>query len=597
MGQPSSINSAPTSPAVNQHFLGETFGNFLLLSKVTSGGMAAIYLARPADTTANGRILIVKRILPQVANDPDFLEMFKSEIRVCMGFNHQNIVQIYDFGQVQHQPYIAMELVEGKNLRELLNQFIKKGKPMPVGVAVSIAAQAAAGLHYAHTFQNRVTGESLKVIHRDVSPQNILVSYDGNVKVIDFGIAKTFIDDVEQTMTGSIKGKVSYLSPEQVKREPLDAYSDVFSLGAVLWELLTGQKLFSLIGRDDMEIMHMIKDCGNVIRPPSKLNPAVPKALDDIVMKALHPSRFERYQTAEELQKDLRNFIVYSLPGFGYQDVAQCMRSTFQDEMKLEREFIKQLNQRGQAFLEDKLGRDKTAVTLTSSAPIAAEVPVYRGAGATNPEVPQLQQQQQQASPNTGSATSPSLVPGMSIQAPGLLSRLPNSPFVVSVPANMDLSASWTNFPRQERSSIFRPTRLKILVAALYASTVWFLKVDREYFFFERFLLPAEYVRLASMDPPARRPASIPAAPQAPGEVMLKLNIEGDKPGTPAQIYVNNQRIDAPLRMLKVPLDQKVALRIERKGAAPYRNEFVLRSSEFKGSTVFKLDVKMKPRR
>jgi serine/threonine protein kinase len=568
MSQTSSIGPTPAASASNQPFLGEMFGNFLLLSKVTSGGMAAIYLARPADSAANGRILVVKRILPQAANDPDFLQMFKSEIRICMGFNHQNIVQIYDFGQVAHQPYIAMELVEGKNLRELLNQLGRKGQPLPVGVAVSIAAQAAAGLHYAHTFQNRVTGESLKVIHRDVSPQNILVGYDGNVKVIDFGIAKTFIDDVEQTQTGSIKGKVSYLSPEQVKRESLDAYSDVFSLGAVLWELLTGQKLFSMIGRDDMEIMQMIKDCGTTIRTPSKLNPNVTKQLDDIVMKALHPSKTERYQTAEEFQKAPRDYIVFALLGFGYKDVAQCIRATFADEMKTEREFIRQLNQQGQTFLEEKVGRDKTSVTMPEA---VAEVPVYRGAGATNPMI--------------------------NMQAPGILAKVPNSPFVVAVPANMDLSASWTSFPRQEKVSVLKPTRLKLLMALLYVSTIWFLKVDQEYFFFQRFFLPSEVVRLASMDPPAiRQPASyrnssLPGPTPSVHEVLLKLNITPALHDAKTTIFLNNKKIDAPMNLVKVPLDQKVALRVERKGSAPYRNEFVLKSAQFSGSKLFKLDV------
>src|SRR5437868_5270421 len=157
----------------------KTFGQYLLLDRLAAGGMAEIYLARPLALRGDGRIVVVKRVLPQVADDPNFINMFRTETRVCVGFNHPNIVQMFDFGQVDRQPYIAMEYVEGRNLQDLISRYIKLGKALPLNVALTIIGRAADALHYAHSFRNRVTGEKICIVHRDVSPQNILVSYDG----------------------------------------------------------------------------------------------------------------------------------------------------------------------------------------------------------------------------------------------------------------------------------------------------------------------------------------------------------------------------------------------------------------------------------
>jgi eukaryotic-like serine/threonine-protein kinase len=538
-------------------FVGEIFGSFLLLSKLAQGGMAAVYFARPAEASANGRILIVKRILPQVADDPEFLKMFRTEIRVCMGFSHPNIVQIYDFGQVAHQPYIAMEYVEGKNLRQILNHFGRKGEKIPVGVAVSIAAQAAAGLHHAHTFCNRVTGEEMNVIHRDISPQNILLSYDGNVKVIDFGIAKAVIEDGEETRTGSIKGKVSYLSPEQARREPLDARSDIFSLGAVLWELLTGRKLFAPHEHHEFDVVDKIKQYKGGIQPPSSVNPEVPKQLDDIVLKALSASRHERYQTAGDFQRALRTFLVLSMPGFGYADVAKCIRASYEGEIREETELLKKLNQHGQKHLEEKQTHDVTRVSGTADLDLGGQ-PAQMVALAP---VVHYATHQPKSLEFTGSFNLVGLASGGAAVVRG--------------------GTPW-----------FKVTRLRVLGALLYLSTIWFLKVDREYMFFERLTVPSRVVRMASMDPPENY---VPT-PRTPREVMLHLDIQPETPGIPTAIFVNNQRIEAKDRVVKVPLDRKVQVRVERKNWMPYKNEFILRSSTASATNQFKLDVRLRAR-
>src|SRR6185295_1682739 len=168
--------------------------------------------------------------------------------------------------------------------------------------------RAADALHYAHSFRNRVSGEKICIVHRDVSPQNILVSYDGKVKLIDFGIAKPGGERGEQTRMGTIKGKIAYLSPEQVRCEPLDGRSDVFSLGIVLWELLAGKRLFNPAGSNDFQVIQTIANCDKHIKPPSNFNPEIPADLDVIVMKALKASKEERYGSADQFQADLRKF-------------------------------------------------------------------------------------------------------------------------------------------------------------------------------------------------------------------------------------------------------------------------------------------------
>ena len=213
--------------------------------------MAEIYRARLASADGAGRLIVIKRIQAGFGNNTEFLQMFRSEIKVTMGFNHPNIVQLYDFGEEQGQPYIAMEFVDGKNLRQFMNRFSEMKKTFPVELAAYIIEQAASGLHYAHSFKDKITGEPLNIVHRDISPQNILISYEGNVKVIDFGIAKAATNS-ESTRAGVIKGKPSYLSPEQISGEQLDGRSDIFALGVVLWELLVGRKLFA--GENDLAV-------------------------------------------------------------------------------------------------------------------------------------------------------------------------------------------------------------------------------------------------------------------------------------------------------------------------------------------------------
>jgi serine/threonine protein kinase len=609
--------------------------------------MAEIYLARPLALRGDGRIVVVKRVLPQVADDPNFIQMFRTETRVCVGFNHPNIVQMYDFGQVDRQPYIAMEYVEGRNLQDLISRFIKQGKTLPLNVALTIIARAADALHYAHSFRNRVTGEKICIVHRDVSPQNILVSYDGKVKLIDFGIAKPGGERGEQTRMGTIKGKIAYLSPEQVRCEPLDGRSDLFSLAIVLWELLAGKRLFNPAGSNDFTVIQTIANCDKHIKPPSHYNPEVPSDLDAIVMKALRAEKNERYGSAEQFQADLRKFIVEGLPGSSFEQISETMVQTFHEEMMRGREYVVQLDQAAQHFLEHMHDLPAGTVAMptslihapamalnpspASASPALGALPVEPTEITTPPQAPSEPALPQRPLGFGGGPTAPgdmtrsgktsmTRLMAARVQVPGQVTppqppRLPQPPAVAqpaapvppqhltpapavaqapshfvphqtpyptnavapSIPSMVgpasfgsylqpppgyggtrtsalgtgspyyatgtaarmhhplaspsvnagnsgDLSLNMTppNGTKKPSGGFFsHVTRLRVLGVILYFSTIWFIKADQEYLFFERFLLPATAVRAAALSTSRTSAARFRLAQMAPPAQMM----------------------------------------------------------------------------
>lgn len=337
------------------------FGRYFLLDQVAQGGMAEIYRARMASLDGAGRFIVIKRIQAGFGENNEFLQMFKSEIKVTMGFNHPNIVQLYDYGDEAGQPFIAMEFVDGRNLRQFITRFNELRQPFPVELAAYVIEQVASGLHYAHSFKDKITGQPLNIVHRDISPQNILISYEGTVKVIDFGIAKA-ATNVESTRAGVIKGKPSYLSPEQISGEALDGRSDIFSLGAVLWEVLTGKKLFA--GDNDLAVLKLIESCHSHVKPPSTINPRVPKELDYIVLKALAKNRDKRFQTADEFQRALHKFLYNYMTEFNPSDLSYYAKDLFKNEIVEDRKKIQRLNDEVERLL-----RGTQIEIVTSAAP------------------------------------------------------------------------------------------------------------------------------------------------------------------------------------------------------------------------------------
>jgi len=264
--------------------------------------MAEVYLATAKGIEDFERHVVIKRIHAEQARNTGFVQMFLDEARLAASLHHHNIVQVHDIGQDNDEYFYAMEYVHGEDLRALLAKLAKKKQQVPLDHVVTIMSAAAAGLHYAHEHRGR-DGKPLGLVHRDVSPSNILVDYDGNVKVVDFGIAKATQHGGE-TRSGVLKGKVSYMSPEQCRGKALDRRSDVYALGIVLYELATVRRLF----KGDSDFMTMSGIVAGKIPPPSSRRPDLPAELEAIIMKALARDPAERFQSAAEMREALEAF-------------------------------------------------------------------------------------------------------------------------------------------------------------------------------------------------------------------------------------------------------------------------------------------------
>jgi serine/threonine protein kinase len=278
------------------------FGKYQLLRKIASGGMGQVFLAR--EFGAVERLVVLKLILPHLAEDEEFLTMFLEEARLVARLQHPNLVTILDLLEVEGRHCLAMEYVQGDDVRRLDKQARLKGKLLPTGLVLRLISEAAAGLDYAHKARD-AQGQPLRLVHRDVSPQNILVGFDGAVKIIDFGVAKA-AGSSQQTATGVLKGKYPYMSPEQASGQAIDGRSDQFALGVVMWELLTGKRLFK--GESDMMTLRLVKDCQ--VPPPSQLNPKLPPGVDEVVMRALSPTPDKRYPDCGALRLALEDYII-----------------------------------------------------------------------------------------------------------------------------------------------------------------------------------------------------------------------------------------------------------------------------------------------
>lgn len=302
----------------------EQFGKYILLEKLASGGMAEVFLAKSLGASGVNKFLAIKRILPQYSDNKEFIEMFKEEAKIAVNLNHGSVVSIYDFGIERGQFYIVMEYVEGRNLRQILNELKKKSQQFSIEQVVYMVKEVAAGLDHAHRLIEGTTGRPLNLVHRDMSPQNVMVSFEGEVKVIDFGIAKAE-SQMEQTKAGTLKGKFGYMSPEQADGQPIDSRTDLFSVGIVLWELLAHDRLFT--SNSEAAILRKIRECQ--IPSIRKINPSVPVELENIVTKALAKDRSMRYQTAAAFHKDLNRFLNTEYPDFSAHDFAVFIKNAF----------------------------------------------------------------------------------------------------------------------------------------------------------------------------------------------------------------------------------------------------------------------------
>jgi serine/threonine protein kinase len=297
-------------------------GKYQFIKKLAAGGMAEVFLAKATGPMGFEKSLVLKRILPHLAEDPHFVEMFFAEARLAAQLNHPNTVQIFDFGESEGSYYLAMEYIDGLNLRALLKSAGSAGMILPPVCCAKIIAFACEGLSFAHDFVDPDTREPLNLVHRDVSPDNILLSRQGAVKVVDFGIAKA-ANQGHKTQTGMIKGKIAYMPPEQLQGLLLDRRVDVYALGVVLYEMLTGKKPFD--AATDVSLMHAI--LSEPLVPARKRRPDLPQALGQILDRALSKDPGSRYPDCRAFQSDLERFILSCREPVGPWQLSQLVAS------------------------------------------------------------------------------------------------------------------------------------------------------------------------------------------------------------------------------------------------------------------------------
>ncbi|MBX3016767.1 MAG: protein kinase [Bdellovibrionaceae bacterium] len=338
----------------------EAFGKYLLLEKLASGGMAEVYLAKSIGANGINKFLAIKRILPQYSDNPEFIEMFKEEAKIAVNLNHGNVVSIFDFGVERSQFYLVMEYVEGQNMRQVLNHMKKENKDFSLDQIVYLIKEVASGLDHAHRCLDGATGRPLNITHRDMSPQNVMLSFEGEIKVVDFGIAKAE-NQMEHTRAGTIKGKFGYMSPEQADGQSVDLRTDIFSLGIVLWELLAKDRLF--VAQSEAATLRRVRECQ--IPSLRKINPNIPPELERICNKALAKDRSLRYQTSAAFHKDLNRFLNVQYPEFSTQEFSKFMKSLY-NKMYVEN------RKKFAEYAKLQIEEEKTAVTQTATATVTA---------------------------------------------------------------------------------------------------------------------------------------------------------------------------------------------------------------------------------
>ncbi|HUP50621.1 MAG TPA: TonB family protein [Thermoanaerobaculia bacterium] len=327
VSQPVFPKEAAASPAEEAEPAdGIRFGQYVLQEKIATGGMAEVWKARKRGEEGFQKIVAIKKILPHLSDNQDFIEMFIDEAKLAAQLNHNNIIHIYDLGKIQSSYFIAMEYVDGHDLKSILRRGQDHGQPLGVELSLFVASKIAAALDYAHRKRD-FEQQEMGLVHRDVSPQNVLISQEGDIKLCDFGIAKA-ASKASHTQAGALKGKLQYMSPEQAWGRAIDRRSDIFALAAVLFEMLTGKKLFT--GDNEISILEQVREARVV--PPSQIDEEIPPEIDAIVLKALQKDPANRYQTAAEMAKDIDSVLYTFKPTPTSADLAIYMHRIWSAE-------------------------------------------------------------------------------------------------------------------------------------------------------------------------------------------------------------------------------------------------------------------------
>ncbi|HKA89420.1 MAG TPA: serine/threonine-protein kinase [Haliangiales bacterium] len=351
----------------------EQIGRYHLLDRIAFGGMAEIYRAKTFDDKGHAHLVAVKRILPHLAEDEDFLQMIVDEAKIASLLHHPNIARVYEFARAHGEYFLAMEYVDGKDVRTLLERCRQAGHAIPAQHAAFIAAETATALHAAFSATDR-EGRAVKVVHRDVSPSNVICSYAGEVKLCDFGIAKGTTSQV-QTKAGIIKGKVKYMSPEQALGKKVDHRSDIFSLGSVLYEMLT--KVPPFTAQNEMDLLVRVRDARYT--PVRELAPEVPRALEAIVDRALLRQRDARFPTGADMASALRSFLREFMPPYSRSYLGRYLRKLFEQEIERELRRMEEyvVGEADPANVAENLIAD----ALGPDAPVSQFTPISRRGG------------------------------------------------------------------------------------------------------------------------------------------------------------------------------------------------------------------------
>jgi eukaryotic-like serine/threonine-protein kinase len=347
----------------------QQLGRYHLLDRIAFGGMAEIYRAKTFDHDGHSHLVAVKRVLAHLAEDDDFIQMLVDEAKIASLIRHGNIAHVYEFARAHGEYFIAMEYIDGKDLRSILEKCRAHNAVVPSAHAAWIGSEIALALHAAHCVVDQ-QGRALRLVHRDVSPSNVLCAYAGEVKLCDFGIAKATLSRVH-TRTGVIKGKVKYMSPEQAMGRKLDHRSDIFSMGSVLYEMLT--KIPPFTAANEMELLIKVRDARYT--PVHELEPEVPPVLEAIVDRALTRSRSARFQSAEEMAIELKAFLADFAPGYTRSHLGRYLRKMFEDEIESELRKLEDYVIGGEVDARD-LGENLIADALGPDAPYSKFTPI-----------------------------------------------------------------------------------------------------------------------------------------------------------------------------------------------------------------------------
>jgi serine/threonine protein kinase len=563
----------------------QRFGKYLILDHLVDGGMAKICRARYLGEQAN-KMVAVKMVQPQFSNDEAFVRMFQDELNITFGMLHPNIMQVYDYGKTNGQLYTAMEYIHGANLKQYLDRLKEKKVVFPVEISCYIISQVCQGLHYAHTFTDKLTGKPYNIVHRDISPHNIMLTYDGAVKVIDFGIAKANTNS-EATQAGTIKGKLSYLAPEYLDGLELDARYDEFAVGITLWEMLCSRKLFQ--ANNDLAVLKQIQACKIV--KPSEINRSVPAELDAIVMKALSKDRAHRYENLDQMNRALVRFLYSTYPEFNASDLKSFADGLFKAEVENDREkFVEYGKIDILSYIEDMKQEESRTGKISKKDIPAINV---RPGSPKEPERQMLREIELQLETNqveigienTGDKTGTRKLNKTSLHTAKVTSKntkANSSSSLKSSPKDKTSSRlvvsrkeSATASEQAEKSASF--SMVVMIVAASFAAFAYFQAdaVEEVLGFNLRAMIHGEETHgrsISSEKGVKKHVANLPTAvdEEKMGKIILgNVNIS-------MEVHVNGVKTDYIGRPLQVDLDQEITISVKKSGYVPFATKVTL---------------------